>query len=274
MLGFLGSVAHAVLGGVGKLVGPLVAGAFGYAGQHSANVANAKQAKEAEEFSAAEAEKNRQFQADQSATAYQRAVKDLKAAGLNPALAYQQGGASTPSGSTASGVSARMDSSAGAGINSASRAFDAMQSLSSLQTQARQRENIQASTAQSEAQADLIRASATRTRALLAAELNEITSRGTLNTATAALRGTENRNIWDSYPIRMAQIRADTQRSVSSAAEANARALNLGVQRQLLQLQVPEATANAGIYDGGFLSRFLPYFNSSKGVLPFFHLFK
>jgi len=44
---------------------------------------------------------NREFQADQSATAYQRATKDMMAAGLNPMLAYSQGGASTPSGSTA-----------------------------------------------------------------------------------------------------------------------------------------------------------------------------
>jgi len=52
-------------------------------------------------FGQKQARKQMDFQAQQSATSYQRAVKDLRAAGLNPILAGTVGGASTPSGAMA-----------------------------------------------------------------------------------------------------------------------------------------------------------------------------
>lgn len=48
-----------------------------------------------------EAKKNREFQQYNSDTSYQRQMEDMKKAGLNPMLAKNMGGASTPSGSQA-----------------------------------------------------------------------------------------------------------------------------------------------------------------------------
>lgn len=52
-------------------------------------------------FNASEAQKQRDFEERMSNTAYQRASADMQAAGYNPALMFSQGGASTPSGSSA-----------------------------------------------------------------------------------------------------------------------------------------------------------------------------
>jgi hypothetical protein len=54
-------------------------------------------AQEAMRFSAEQAQLNREWQEYMSSTAYQRAMADMKKAGLNPILARQNGGASTPS---------------------------------------------------------------------------------------------------------------------------------------------------------------------------------
>lgn len=56
-------------------------------------------------FNAEEAQKTREWQERMSNTSHQREVQDLLAAGLNPVLSSTLGGASTPSGATASGSS-------------------------------------------------------------------------------------------------------------------------------------------------------------------------
>lgn len=62
----------------------------------------------ARDFASSEAARDRAWQAEMSNTAYQRAVTDMRLAGLNPYLMYANGGsgASTPGGAMASAAQA------------------------------------------------------------------------------------------------------------------------------------------------------------------------
>lgn len=74
------------------------------------------------EFNQSEAQKNRDFQAYYTENAYQVAMRDLKAAGLNPALLFSQGSANTPSGAAATGTPATASSGSATSAYSARQA--------------------------------------------------------------------------------------------------------------------------------------------------------
>nr|QJB19481.1 MAG: DNA pilot protein [Microvirus sp.] len=136
-MGLLSSLSPLIGAGAGYFLGPaggLAAGAGigsaigGLLGQDEANSSNAQQA-----------QINRDFQERMSSTSYQRGVEDMKKAGLNPMLAYSQGGASTPGGS----VSSPMINKVGAGVSSGQQA---MSTMSQLQMNQAQIESVRAAT--------------------------------------------------------------------------------------------------------------------------------
>ena len=97
-------------------LGGAVGSVLGFIGQQQTNQKQWDMAQAANQSSAEQAQKQMDFQERMRETQYQTAVKDMQKSGLNPMLAYHQGGAGTPSGAMGQVSTAKVGNTIGSAL--------------------------------------------------------------------------------------------------------------------------------------------------------------
>lgn len=120
--------------GTGAIMGALGAAVIGGLGSY-------KSQKDTNEQNLTLGREQMQFQERMSNTSYQRAVEDMKKAGINPMLSTKMGGASTPPGSMP-----QIQNAAGQAISSAVQGAGIVREAQGIQQSRAQTDNINAQT--------------------------------------------------------------------------------------------------------------------------------
>lgn len=178
-------------------------------------------------FNADQAQKNRDFQTESRANQYQVAVKDMEAAGLNPMLAYSQGGAGNLSGATASSASApNLGNAQAAGMQSAQQAAQISATMA-------QTDNIAAQTELTKAQTDTERGRP----ANVGADTERIRAQAELAIRQGDLTDTQNK-----------QAQAEIQRIFATTKNLDADTALKRINEVLQKFDLPRMKAEAAYF--------------------------
>lgn len=271
----IGSVAGSVIGGAfssygassaNKQAGQIAwennkfaAQEAGSARDAAANMMNASM-----NFNADQAAQNRAFQERMRATQYQTATADMQAAGLNPMLAYSQGGAGTPTGAVGSSSAPSSAAASSTGVpamrnrfefasSTASQIADVSNKIKTGDLIQAQVENVKADTLKTYSSARNIDASTGK----IGEEVRQI-AQNIQNLQTANLTDQARGNLYR-MQTELAEIEKGVKNSDIDLNQARTKVEK--IRSRLMLLDIPGAMNEAGMQETSFGAA-MPFINA------------